>query len=72
MTEDEMVGWHNQLDRHEFEQVLGVGDWQGSLACCSLWDHRVDYDWAIELTDIVVAPGEICGVSVYFLPFLSV
>ena len=35
MTEDEMVEWHNQLDGHEFEQALGVGDEQGSLACCS-------------------------------------
>ena len=32
MTEDEMVGWHHQLDGHEFEQVPGVGDGQGSLA----------------------------------------
>ena len=35
MTEDEMVGWHHWLDGHEFEQALGVGDRQGSLACCS-------------------------------------
>ena len=34
MTEDEMVGWHHQLDGHEFEQAPGVGDGQGSLACC--------------------------------------
>ena len=34
-TEDEMVGWHHWLDGHEFEQTLGVGDGQGSLACCS-------------------------------------
>ena len=32
MTEDEMVGWHHQLNGHEFEQALGVGDGQGSLA----------------------------------------
>ena len=37
MTEDEMVGWHHQLDGHEFEQALGVGDGQGRLACCSAW-----------------------------------
>ena len=37
MTEDGMVGWHHQLDGHEFEQVLGVGDGQGSPACCSPW-----------------------------------
>ena len=35
MTEDEMVGWHHQLDGHEFEQAPGVGDGQGGLACCS-------------------------------------
>ena len=32
MTEDERAGWHHQLDGHEFEQALGVGDGQGSLA----------------------------------------
>ena len=36
-TEDEMIGWHPWLDRHEFEQALGVGVGQGSLACCSSW-----------------------------------
>ena len=36
-TEDEMVGWHHQLDGHEFEQAPGVDDGQGSLACCSPW-----------------------------------
>ena len=35
MTEDEMVGWHHQLDGHESELVPGVGDEQGGLACCS-------------------------------------
>ena len=39
-TEDEMVGWHHWLDGHEFEQAPGDGDRQGSLACCSPWDHR--------------------------------
>ena len=37
MTEDEMVGWHHRLDGHKLEQVLGVGDGQGSLACYSPW-----------------------------------
>ena len=40
MTEDEMAGWHHGLGRHEFEQALGVGDGQGSLACCSPWGHK--------------------------------
>ena len=39
-TEDEMVGWHHRLDGHEFEQAPGVGDGQGSLACCSLSGHK--------------------------------
>ena len=37
MTEDEMVGWHHQLDGHECEQTLRVGDRQESQACCSPW-----------------------------------
>ena len=39
-SEDEMVGWHHQLDGHEFEQALGVADGQESLACCSPWGHK--------------------------------
>ena len=38
-TEHEMVGWH-QLNGHEFEQALGVGEGQGSLACCIPWGHK--------------------------------
>ena len=37
MTEDEIIGWHHQLDRHESEQLSGVGDRQGSMTCCSPW-----------------------------------
>ena len=49
-TEDEMVGWHHQLDGHEFEQAPGVGDGQGSLLCCSPWgSQRVGYDCETEL-----------------------
>ena len=40
MTEDEMVGWHHQLNGHKFVQALGAGDRQGSLACCSPWGHK--------------------------------
>ena len=32
-----MVGWHHQLNGHEFEQALGDGEGQGNLACCSPW-----------------------------------
>ena len=48
MTEDEMVGWHHRLDGGEFEQALGVGDRQGSLACCSPWGHK-ELDMAEQL-----------------------
>ena len=41
MREDEMVGWHHRLDRHEFEQAPGSGDGRGSLECCSPWGHKV-------------------------------
>ena len=40
ITEDEMVGWHHQLDEHEFEQAPGIGDGQGSLVCCIPWGHK--------------------------------
>ena len=40
MAEDEMVGWHHGHDGHEFEQAPGVGDGQGSLACCSPWGRK--------------------------------
>ena len=44
-----LVGWHHQLDGHEFEQALGVGDGQGSLACCSPWGCRDRHHWETEL-----------------------
>ena len=37
---DEMIGWHHRLDGHEFEQAPGVGDGQGSLACCGPWGSK--------------------------------
>ena len=40
MTEDEMIGWHHQLNGHEFEQALGFGDGKGSLSCCSPQGHK--------------------------------
>ena len=40
MTEEKMVGWHHQLDGHEFEQSPRVDDGQESLVCCSPWDHK--------------------------------
>ena len=37
MTEDEMMGWHHQLNGHGFGWTPGVGDGQGGLTCCSSW-----------------------------------
>ena len=62
-----MVGWHHRLDRHEFEQALGVSKVQRSLACCSLGSQRVGYDCVTELTVlrlvqytvVLKSPGEI-------------
>ena len=49
-TEDEMVGWHHWLNRHELELTLRVGDGQGGLACCSPWgckelDKTEPWNW---------------------------
>ena len=50
--EDEMVGCHPPMvgchHGHEFEQALGAGDGQGSLACCSPWGHRVRHNLVTE------------------------
>ena len=40
MTEDEVVGWHHQLNGLEFEHTLGDSEGQGSLVCCSPWGHK--------------------------------
>ena len=56
MTEDEMAGWHHQLDGHEFESTPGVGDGQGGLAYCNSWgckelDTAEQLNWT-ELKDV--------------------
>ena len=50
-TEDEMAGWHHQLDGHGFGWTPGVGDGQGGLACCGSWSRQeLDMtDWVTEL-----------------------
>ena len=40
VAEDEVVGWHHQLDGHEFEWTPGDSEGQGSLPCCNPWDHK--------------------------------
>ena len=39
-----MVGWHQRVDGHEFEQTPEAGECQGSLACCGPWDYRVGHN----------------------------
>ena len=48
VTEDEMIGWHHGLNRHEFEWTPGGSRRQGSLACCCPWGHReLDRTWRL-------------------------
>ena len=42
------IGWHHELNAHEFEPTLGDSEGQGGLACCSPWGHRVGHDWETE------------------------
>ena len=50
-AEDEMVGWHQWLNRHEFEQAPGDSEGQGGLVCCSPWGHKQTQlsDWTTTL-----------------------
>ena len=53
MTEDEMVGWHHQLDGHEFGWTPGVGDGQRGLVCCSSWGYKeLDRTEQLNLTEL--------------------
>ena len=57
-TEDEMAGWHHRLDGLEFEWTLGVGDGQGSLACCNSWGRKeLDTTEQLNWTDTVLHSG---------------
>ena len=56
MTEDEMVGWHHQLNGHEFEQALGDGEGQGTLACYSPWGCK-ESDTTEQLNNTVHIPS---------------
>ena len=49
-TEDEMIGWHHQLNGHEFEYAPEAGDGQGSLACCSPWGVPKNQTWLSDRT----------------------
>ena len=57
-TENKMVGWHYWLTGHEFEQILGDSEGQGSLACCS--PRRIRHNLATEQQQSVFLPGKSC------------
>ena len=71
MTEDEMAGWHHQLDGHKFEQVPGAGDGQESLACCSPWSCK-DLDmtewlnWTDECLCLYKKLDQVMGLSAVY------
>ena len=67
VAEDEMVGWHHQLNGHEFEQTLGDSERQVSLACCSAWCHRAGCDLATEWQQILNLRTEITLFSIFFV-----
>ena len=48
MTEDEMVGWHHQLNGLGFGSTLGVDDGEGGLVCCGSWGHK-ESDMTVQL-----------------------
>ena len=68
VTEDEVVGWPHWFDVHGFEQMLGDGEGQGSLACCSPWgckDSDMTSNWT---TTTVIA---LYGYSAFYLSIYS-
>ena len=57
VTEDEMVGWHHQLDGHESEQIPGDNEGHGSLVCCSPWGWK-SWTWLRDwITKFLYADG---------------
>ena len=73
-TEDEMVGWHHQLYGQEFDQALGDGEGQGSLVCCSPWDHKEldrTEDWTIACHTLstYLHASPTCSLCLWWLPF---
>ena len=67
-TEDEMAGWHHWLDGRESECTPGVGDGQGSLACCSPWSHKEsDMTERLNWTELCYTVGFYCLSILYII-----
>ena len=70
-AEDEMAGWHHQLDAHEFGWTAGVGDRQGGLACCDSWGHK-EADTTGRLNWLTDWPSQMCSKRVFIALCLPV
>ena len=71
MTEDEMVGWHHQLNGHEFEQILGDGKGKGSLVCSSPWGHK-ESDTTEQLNNNIILASLFAEIPSWFYSDLGV
>ena len=73
-TEDEMAGWHHQLDGHEFEWTLGVCDGQGGLVCCNSWGCKEsDTTERLNWTELILCfVKTMCNIHKIFLSFLGI
>ena len=77
VTEDEMAGWHHQLDGHEFGWTPGVGDGQGGLACCSSWgckelDMTERLKWTeLNWVELLVNYLSFCLTGKVYISFIS-
>ena len=68
MTEDEMVGWHHQLDGQEVEHAPGVGDGQGSLVCCSRWGRKMSDMTKLNRTEPFPSSGDLPNPGIELMP----
>ena len=60
VTEDEMFGWHRWLKAHEFAQTQGDSEEQGSLVCCSPWDHKEWVTERLNSNSLQILPWSVC------------
>ena len=77
MTEDEMAGWHHQLNGHGFEWTPGVGAGQGGLACCDSWGHKESDTterliWSVSLYTSSQGQNKVVTVNIKFVLYILV